>query len=198
MKYNSDSLFHVLMTRLADAMILNILFIITSLPIITIGVSWASMYYVTLKIIQDEKNEEISILKNYLHSFKQNLLQGIVIWILCGGIVTLLLVVFSVMSGRDPGRAMCTSLFGAAVAMPFFAVSVVRPRHLGRADGAVIMMIGLLTGAKITALTLFIALIISSACGCVLLIRNRGKAWRQQGMAFLPCLAAGFIGAQLL
>ena len=121
-----------------------------------------------------------------------------VIWILCGGIVTLLLVVFSAMSGRDPGRAMCTSLFGAAVAMPFFAVSVVRPRHLGRADGAVIMMIGLLTGAKITALTLFIALIISSACGCVLLIRNRGKAWRQQGMAFLPCLAAGFIGAQLL
>lgn len=109
MKYNSDSLFHVLMTRLADAMILNILFIITSLPIITIGVSWASMYYVTLKIIQDEKNEEISILKNYLYSFKQNLLQGIEIWILAllfGGVLFLDLRIISSMEAQAFRKAL--------------------------------------------------------------------------------------------
>ena len=73
---------HAFLTRFADIMILNILFLVTCLPVITIGVAWTSMYYVALKIIQDEKNEEISVLKSYFHSFKQNLLQGIEIWVL--------------------------------------------------------------------------------------------------------------------
>ena len=80
------------MTRIADIMILNVLFLITSLPIITIGISCTSMYYVTMKIIQNENQEDLSILKSYFHSFKQNLLPGIEIWLaalLFGGVLFL-------------------------------------------------------------------------------------------------------------
>ena len=116
------------------------------------------------------------------------------VWILVGGIMTILLFAASVLSGREPVYA---GLLGAGVALPFLAVSGISPRHFGRADGAAVMMIGLLTGAEKTTAALFIALIISSVCGCAGLI-SKGKEARQQEMPFLPCLAAGFIGAQLL
>ena len=67
------------LTKVADIVILNLLFIVCSIPIITIGASWTAMYYVTLKMV---KNEECYIVKSFFRSFKQNFKQATLIWLI--------------------------------------------------------------------------------------------------------------------
>ena len=70
------SLFFRFFTRIADLMILNLAFIICSLPVVTIGASCTALYTVTLKMCKDT---DIYILKDFLSSFRENLKQGIVL-----------------------------------------------------------------------------------------------------------------------
>ena len=42
------------MGRLADILILNIIAIIFSIPIFTIGASWTALYYTLLKVVRKE------------------------------------------------------------------------------------------------------------------------------------------------
>lgn len=69
----------VFLSRLADLIWLNILFIICSLPVFTIGASLTAMYYVTLKMAKDEEGY---ITKSFFKSFKQNFLQATGIWMI--------------------------------------------------------------------------------------------------------------------
>lgn len=64
--------------RLADLMILNLIFIATCIPIITIGAAWTALYYVALKMV---RNEESYIIRGYLKSFKENFKQATILWI---------------------------------------------------------------------------------------------------------------------
>ncbi len=56
-------------TKLADTMIVNLLFLFTSLPIVTIVDAAASMYYVTLKKL---RGSEEGTVKLYFHFFRNN------------------------------------------------------------------------------------------------------------------------------
>lgn len=58
-----------LFSKIVDLMILNILFVLTSLPVITLGASVTALYSVTLRLARDE---ESSIAKAYFRAFKQN------------------------------------------------------------------------------------------------------------------------------
>lgn len=73
-----SGLFRVL-GRVADLMILNILFIVCCIPIVTIGPALTGMYYVTMKMAQ---NEEGYIARGFLKSFKQNFRQALIIWLI--------------------------------------------------------------------------------------------------------------------
>lgn len=59
--------------RVADFVMLNLLWIICSLPIITIGASTAALYTVMLKLV---KNEEGYIVKGFFKAFKENFKQS--------------------------------------------------------------------------------------------------------------------------
>jgi len=76
--FNLDSPLMRFMTKLADLMILNLLFLITCIPVITIGAAWTSLYYVTLKMVKDE---ESGIIRSYFRSFKQNFRQATILWL---------------------------------------------------------------------------------------------------------------------
>ena len=65
--------------KLADLMILNILFLLCSIPIFTIGASLTGVYYVCLKI---KEQEEGYIVRNFFKSFKQNFVQSTIIWLI--------------------------------------------------------------------------------------------------------------------
>lgn len=77
--FNMESPIFVFLSRMADLMILNVVFLITCIPIVTIGAAWSSLYYVTLKMI---RNEESYIVRSYFKSFKQNFKQSTLMWII--------------------------------------------------------------------------------------------------------------------
>lgn len=74
----SDSKIMSFLSKVFDLIILNILFILGSLPIITIGSSLTALYSVTLKMV---RNEESYILRSFCKSYKENFRQTISIWI---------------------------------------------------------------------------------------------------------------------
>ena len=65
--------------KVADFMFLNLLWIVCSIPIITIGASTTAMYSVMLKLV---KNEEGYIVKGFLKAFKENFRQRTLMWLL--------------------------------------------------------------------------------------------------------------------
>ena len=65
--------------KVADFMFLNLLWIVCSIPIITIGASTTAMYSVMLKLV---KNEEGYIVKGFLIAFKENFRQSTLMWLL--------------------------------------------------------------------------------------------------------------------
>ena len=75
--FNLDSPLISFLSRLADLMILNVLTLICCIPIITIGASFTSMYYVLLRLHNDEIN---SVTKDFFHAFKINFKQATIMW----------------------------------------------------------------------------------------------------------------------
>ena len=82
-----DSPFIRFLSFVADLMILNLLTVLCCIPVVTAGASFAAMHYVLTKMV---RNEEGYIVKSFFHAFKQNLLQGIFIWIGMIGVGALL------------------------------------------------------------------------------------------------------------
>ena len=64
--------------RIADFIILNVLWVICSIPIITIGASTTALYTVMLKIV---KNEEGYIARDFFKAFRENFKQSTAIWL---------------------------------------------------------------------------------------------------------------------
>lgn len=84
--FNYDNAIWRFIGKVGDMIILNILWIICSIPIVTIGASTTALYYCTLKIVRDEENGNIRM---FFKSLKENLLQSTIIWVimLAAGIV---------------------------------------------------------------------------------------------------------------
>jgi len=68
-----DSALMRVLTRIADLMILNALFLVTSLPIVTIGASLTALNFVALRIAGDRDE---SIVADYIRSFRLNFRQA--------------------------------------------------------------------------------------------------------------------------
>ena len=77
--FNPDSKFTHFTNKFSDLITLNLWFVLTSLPLITIGASATAMHYVLLRIYRDEL--EYSITKNFFRAFRENFRQATAIWI---------------------------------------------------------------------------------------------------------------------
>lgn len=77
--FSLDSPIMSFLNKLSDLIILNLLFLVCSLPIITIGASMTAMCYVTLRIRDDEGE---GIVKDFFKAFRQNFVQATIIWII--------------------------------------------------------------------------------------------------------------------
>lgn len=86
--FSENSRFYRFMMKVMDLIILNLLWGISSLPIITIGASTTALFTVTQKAM---KNEESYLAKSYWRAFRENFRQATGIWlILLTGWVVLL------------------------------------------------------------------------------------------------------------
>jgi uncharacterized membrane protein YesL len=67
--FGSDGLFLKILNRTSDLIILNLVFLISCIPLITIGSALSALYTVTLKMA---KEEEAYLVKSYFKAFKSN------------------------------------------------------------------------------------------------------------------------------
>ena len=67
------------LSKIFDMVCLNILWLICSIPIITMGASTAAMYSVMLKMV---KNEEGYIFRGFFKAFKENFKQSTIMWLI--------------------------------------------------------------------------------------------------------------------
>ncbi len=94
-----------------DVLIVNILWVICSIPIFTIGASTTAMYYVTLKLARDDDGYTI---RSFFKSFKENFKQATVIWMifLAAGIVLAIDIFYFVkMASPSTFRTVMVSVF---------------------------------------------------------------------------------------
>lgn len=63
---------------------LNIIWLIFSLPIVTLGASTTALYYCSLRLARDE---ETYLLKDFLHSFKENFAQSTIMALIIAFVV---------------------------------------------------------------------------------------------------------------
>lgn len=100
--FRMDSPLMRFLTKIADLMVLNILFCVTSIPLITIGASWTALYSVTLKMVRDEEG---SVSRSYFRSFRQNFRQATMLWLGVLVVLALLVLDIRVLNGMAGGTA---------------------------------------------------------------------------------------------
>lgn len=74
-----DNKFFSFMSTVGDIILLNILFVVTSLPVITIGASLTALYASIKKRI---RGHESYVFKDYFSEWKSNLKNALIIWII--------------------------------------------------------------------------------------------------------------------
>ena len=77
--FRVDSPFMDAMSRLFDLVVLNLIFLLCCLPVVTIGASCTALHTVTLKL---SAGSEPPILKTFFLAFKDNLKQATLTWLL--------------------------------------------------------------------------------------------------------------------
>jgi len=78
-----DSALMRFLTRIADLMILNVLFLVTSLAVVTIPASLTALCFVSLRIASDTDR---TIVGDYVRSFRQNFRQSTLIGLLIAAV----------------------------------------------------------------------------------------------------------------
>ena len=81
-------LFHVL-SQIADCMCLSLLWVIGSIPIVTMGASTTALYYAVNKCV---KNSQGGILREFWRSYRLNFKQATVIWLMVAPVLFVLAV----------------------------------------------------------------------------------------------------------
>ncbi len=74
--FSADSVLMRGLTRIADVMILNLVFVVTSLPVVTLGASLTALNFTAMRIGTGECG---SVTSDYFRSFRQNFRQATIV-----------------------------------------------------------------------------------------------------------------------
>ncbi|MDD2981074.1 MAG: DUF624 domain-containing protein [Hespellia sp.] len=96
--FNPDNPFMQFISSIFDLVILNLIFILSCIPIFTIGASLSALYYVCLKML---RGEEPYIWQNYWKAFRKNFRQSTLLWILAIVAFVILGMDFYIINSRD-------------------------------------------------------------------------------------------------
>ena len=81
--FSYDSKFSQLLLKLCYACYLNLLWLVCSLPIVTVGASTTALYYSCLKIVRDEDSHVGAC---FFRSFRENFRQATALWLILLGL----------------------------------------------------------------------------------------------------------------
>ena len=97
-----DGSFMSFCDKLFDVMILGFLWILCSLPLITVGASCTALYYAIVKCI---KNHEGYVSRAFFHSFRQNLVPATILWVVFAGVSFLMQLNIGILMEKTEGYA---------------------------------------------------------------------------------------------
>lgn len=76
--FSQDSWFMASLNRMTDLILLNLLFVLCSIPVITLGSAAAAMYTVLFRMGTER---ESGVVRPFFAAFLENLKQGLVLWV---------------------------------------------------------------------------------------------------------------------
>lgn len=76
--FDNNSVFGQLMTRCGILIAANLMFVLFSLPVVTIGASWAALHYTMLKTLREK---ELNPFRTFWEGFRTNLKQATAAWL---------------------------------------------------------------------------------------------------------------------
>lgn len=97
--FSPDSRFMRIMSRVADLILLNLCYLLTCVPLFTIGAASAALYTVCFRFGTEE---EKGVIRSYFRAFRENFKRGTGVWLivlLCGGAALVNAWVFYAMPG---------------------------------------------------------------------------------------------------
>lgn len=118
--FNLDNPIWSFMGKVADLILLNLLVVVCSLPIFTIGASWTALYFVTIRMA---RNEESYIVKDFLRSFRDNFKQATIIWMFA--LVAIVVFVGDILIYRMMPGAIPEPLMVAVMAVAFLVLCTI-------------------------------------------------------------------------
>ena len=124
--FNPDSPFMVVLSRIADLILINIFTLILCIPIVTGGAAITAGYYTLLKIRRDEDS---GTTKLYFGSFKENFKQATVIWLIFLLILGIPVYILAVVNSNyaEVVPAAAKVMLGGAILLVAFLFSMVFP-----------------------------------------------------------------------
>ena len=75
-----DSPLWMILNKITDTIVLSLLFIVTSVPIVTMGSSLCALYYMMFRIAD---NTEGHIVRGYFKASKENFKKSTPVWLMC-------------------------------------------------------------------------------------------------------------------
>lgn len=117
--FEADNPFNSVMTKIFDVILLNLLFLVCSIPVITIGASATALYYVTMKMVQ---NREGGIIKSFFRAFRDNFRQSMPLTLILGVCMALLVADLHILGSSENSTAMI--MYGGCVALLLAAGAV--------------------------------------------------------------------------
>ena len=77
--FNPDGSVMRALSKIADLAVLNILWLICCIPVITAGAATTALYYMTIKMV---KNQEGYLVRSFFKAFKENFKKSTIVWLL--------------------------------------------------------------------------------------------------------------------
>lgn len=108
MEINFNSRLYHYMEKLAECMILSLLWMVFSLPVITFGAATSALYYCAVKVL---RKDEGSAFKDFWRAFKSNLNQGILAVSVAFAICTLAIVIGSAVYAAMPQAGVLKKIY---------------------------------------------------------------------------------------
>lgn len=130
--FSPDSRFMRIMNRVADLILLNLCYLLTCVPVFTIGSASAALYTVCFRFGTDE---EKGVIRSYFRAFRENFKRGTGVWLivlLCGGAALVNAWVFYTMPG---GLRFLSVLFAILLVLALLIFGYAFPLLSQFADG---------------------------------------------------------------
>ena len=110
------------LSKLADLMVLNLLFVATSLPLITLGASLTALNATAISLVTGRSD---SVPRTYLAAFRSNLRQGTLLGLIALGLVAVMAAWYVVVDRAELDALVRLGLFAAVLLLAYRVVGTV-------------------------------------------------------------------------